>query len=441
MPQNRNNKIRKADIARHLDVLCSQIGNRYSGSKGEKLAAEYIAGKLSDFGLKTEIQSFKFPNWIPKKIKATVVKGGKETRIPNVGPFLYSPSTKDGGVAGDIVYIESNLPAFFRKTNMRGKIGLNIGAFEIADAEIAGRILDSGVKGMMTVDDRIPFPWRIPIGQAPQWRDDYSLPTVAVPYTEAIDLVKLLPARARLEIDAWIGVAESWNVIGEIRGCEYPDEIIVVCAHTDSVLYNTGADDNATGCAFVLELARHLAGQKPSRTVRFIGYGVEEKLSVGAYTYMRSIEKTDARRIVFSLNADSIGGRIGQNTALSTGTPEMKGYFQRQFDKLDYSSEVRDEVNPYSDHFPLNICGVPSVWMTRLSLFKSSYWTLHSVHDNLQNISLDVCQETISVWRQILWDLMSRPKMPFPRKISRKLMDGVRKVAEVSYRHPWNPEL
>jgi len=440
MLQYQKTKIRKADIARHLDVLCSQIGNRYSGSKGEKLAAEYIVGKMSDFGLKTIIQPFKFLNWIPKRIKATLIRGREETKIPNVGPFLYSPSTKEGGVEGDIVYIESNLPAFFRKRKIRGKIGLNIGAFEIADPEVARKIMDSGLRGMITVDDRIPFPWRVPIGQAPQWRDDYSLPTVSLPYMKAIDLVKLLPARAILEIDAWSGVVESWNVIGEICGCKYPDEIIVVCAHTDSVLYNTGADDNASGCAFVLELARQMAKLKLARTVRFISYGVEEKLSVGAYTYMRSIQKTDAKKIVFCLNVDSIGGRIGQNTALCTGTPALREYIRRQFDKLDYSGEVRDEVNPYSDHFPLNICGVPSVWMTRLNLFKASYWTLHSVHDNLQNVSLDVCKETISVWRDILLDLTSRPKMPFPRKISQKLMDNVRRVAKISYRHPWNPK-
>jgi hypothetical protein len=434
-------KIKKEDIAKHLEVLCQRIGNRYSGTQGEKLASEYVAGKMSEFGLETEIHPFKFLNWIPKKIKATLIRGKVEARIPRVGPFLYSPSTKEGGVEGEIVFVESNLPAFFRKTEMQAKIGLTIGAFEIADAEIARRIMDSGLKGMMTVDDRIPFPWRVPIGQAPQWRDNYSLPTVSVPYLKAIDVVELLPARARLEIDAWSGVAQSWNVIGEIRGHKYPDEIIVVCAHTDSVLYNAGADDNASGCVFVLELARHLARLNPARTVRFISYGVEEKLSVGAYTYMRSIEKTDAKEILFCLNVDSIGGRIGQNTALCTGTPELREYIRRQFDKLDYSGEVRDEVNPYSDHFPLNICGVPSVWMTRLSLFKTSYWTLHSVHDNLQNISLDVCKDTISAWRDILLDLTSRPKLPFPRKISQKMMGKVRRIAKISYRHPWDPKL
>ena len=81
-------KVRKSDIAKHLDVLCSQIGNRYSGSKGERLASEYIAETMRGFGLETKIQPFPFLNWKPRKIRATLIKDGKETRVPNVGPFL-----------------------------------------------------------------------------------------------------------------------------------------------------------------------------------------------------------------------------------------------------------------------------------------------------------------------------------------------------------------
>ncbi len=433
-------KIRKSEIARHLDVLCNQIGNRYSGSEGEKRATEYIAETLRRFGFATRVHSFDFLNWKPKKIKAFLIKDGKETRISNAGPFLYSPSTGTGGVTGDIEYIESNQPEFFRKRKLRGKIGLNIGAFDIADPKVADRIMDSGLSGMMSVDDRIPFSWRVPIGQAPQWSDNYNLPTVAVPYMKAITIEKQLPAKARLEIDAREGVEESWNVIGEIHGTKFPDQIIVVSAHTDSVLFNTGADDNASGCAFVLELARFLGKREPARTIRFISYGTEEKLSVGAYTYMRSLRTSDAAKIVFCLNADSIGGRIGQNTALCTGMPEMNEYFRTRFAELDYAGEVRDGVSPYSDQFPLNICGVPSVWVTRLSLFKSSYWALHSRHDKLENIDLDVCAKTISVYGNILQQLATVPKFPFLRKISSKLKQEVREVAKKCYRHPWNPK-
>jgi hypothetical protein len=119
----------------------------------------------------------------------------------------------------------------------------------------------------------------------------------------------------------------------------------------------------------------------------------------------------------------------------------MREFFRMKFDNLDYAGKVRDEVSPYSDHFPLNICGVPSVWATRMSLFNASYWTLHSVHDNLNNISLDVCARTISVYGNILQGLASISRMPFPRKISPKLMPEVRKVAKESYRHPWYPKL
>jgi Zn-dependent M28 family amino/carboxypeptidase len=190
----------------------------------------------------------------------------------------------------------------------------------------------------------------------------------------------------------------------------------------------------------VLELANYIAKMGPDRTVRFISYGVEEKLSVGAYLYMRSIGRSEAKRIVFCLNADSVGSLIGQNMALCTGTPEMRQYFEKKFKELDYAGEARDEVNPYSDHFPMNICGVPSVWVSRPNLFKASYWALHSVHDNLDNIDLDVCSETISTYGTILAELASGTKMPFPRCISPQMMREVKRVARESYRHPWDPK-
>ncbi|NJO18126.1 MAG: M20/M25/M40 family metallo-hydrolase [Thioploca sp.] len=66
------------------------------------------------------------------------------------------------------------------------------------------------------------------------------------------------------------------NIEVELLGNEYPDEIIVIGAHYDSVLYSPGANDNASGVAAVLEIARLLNRQALSRTVRLIAFVNEE---------------------------------------------------------------------------------------------------------------------------------------------------------------------
>src|SRR5258708_36719681 len=69
------------------------------------------------------------------------------------------------------------------------------------------------------------------------------------------------------------------NVIGEIRGSEKPDEVVVVGAHLDSWDLGQGTTDNGTGTCIVLEAARLLAraGTPPRRTVRFILFTGEEQ--------------------------------------------------------------------------------------------------------------------------------------------------------------------
>lgn len=69
---------------------------------------------------------------------------------------------------------------------------------------------------------------------------------------------------------------ESANLEVEIRGAIRPDEIVIVGAHYDSVEGSPGANDNATGVAAMLALARRFANRQPGRTLRFLGFTNEE---------------------------------------------------------------------------------------------------------------------------------------------------------------------
>ena len=434
-------KVSPRAVARHYDVLCREIGNRYAGSPGERWAAEYIAAELRRFGAAVEMPEFDFVNWRPGRIGATLIKDGRERKVPQVGPFTYSLPTPEGGVEGELVYIESCDPRCLSRRKLKGKIGLAIGSLDVSNPEIAKRFMDSGLAGLMFVDNRIPFGWRAPIGMAPQWREDFQMRVVALPFLRAIELEKETPARVRLEIKCATELSRSRNVIGEIRGTTLPEEVIIVSGHIDSVWGNVGADDNASGCIFTLELARALAKTRPRRTIRFNCYGVEERLSVGSYLYMRGLGAAEARKVVFCMNADTIASRVGKNVAMATGTPELADYLARKFAESGHVAEIRNEVSPYSDHFPFNIHGAPSVWATRLNTFDASHWMLHSVHDSLENVSPGLLADTASVYANILSELASVERVPFPRKLPTAQQREVNRVAKTSFRHPWTPDL
>lgn len=86
------------------------------------------------------------------------------------------------------------------------------------------------------------------------------------------------------------------NLEAELRGGKSADEIIVVGAHYDSVEGSPGANDNATGVAAMLALARRFAGQKPERTLRFAAFVNEEppyfqSETMGSVVYARACRK------------------------------------------------------------------------------------------------------------------------------------------------------
>ena len=87
-----------------------------------------------------------------------------------------------------------------------------------------------------------------------------------------------------LQASGYQPVSQSYNVGGiacrnieaGIRGVERPQEVVILGAHYDTVPDSPGADDNASGVATVLALARHFAGARPARTLRFVAFANEE---------------------------------------------------------------------------------------------------------------------------------------------------------------------
>ncbi|QRK09171.1 M28 family peptidase [Archangium violaceum] len=101
------------------------------------------------------------------------------------------------------------------------------------------------------------------------------------------------------------GELDVANVVAEKRGTRFPDEVVLVGAHYDA--FYAGADDNSTGVAAVLELARVLSAHSFERTVRFVGFDLEEFGLVGSTRYVN--EQVKGEKVVVALILDSIGYR------------------------------------------------------------------------------------------------------------------------------------
>ncbi len=91
-----------------------------------------------------------------------------------------------------------------------------------------------------------------------------------------------------------------YNIEAEVKGTSNADEIIVIGAHYDTVIGTPGADDNASGIAGVLELARLTAEKPLPYTIRFVAFALEEPpffrtKHMGSYVYAESLKKENAK--------------------------------------------------------------------------------------------------------------------------------------------------
>src|SRR5271154_6951503 len=109
---------------------------------------------------------------------------------------------------------------------------------------------------------------------------------LAIPDADQLErLAALGPVRIRLLLTPTVQEnAPSWNVVGEVKGTERPDQVVLIGGHLDSWDLGTGATDDGAGIAIVFGAARLIAGlpQRPSRTIRVVLFGAEEMDFSGA---------------------------------------------------------------------------------------------------------------------------------------------------------------
>jgi Zn-dependent M28 family amino/carboxypeptidase len=152
-----------------------------------------------------------------------------------------------------------------------------------------------------------------------------------------------------------------YNTVGEIRGSEKPDEIVVLGAHLDSWDLGQGTLYNGTGVAVVLETARQLArcGTPPKRTVRFILFTGEEQGLLGSNAYVKQ-HKAELPRISACVIHDTGTGKV---TGLGwTNRPELKPVIESELSVLKELGveQLVARSFPGSDHVPFERSGVPS---------------------------------------------------------------------------------
>jgi hypothetical protein len=311
-------RLQKAALAsdyafRQTAYLANNIGPRLSGSPQAERAVEYVADQMRKLGLDVRLQKLSVPHWVRGEERAQLIEfpgmaAGTTQKIV-VAALGGSIATPADGMTGEIVVVNSfdELNALGSE-RVKGKIvlfnnkfdremaasGFGLNAYGQAVAYRGGGAIAAGRLGAIAVLVRSAGGSQNRLVHTGAMRYDpkvTQIPAAAVSFEDAETIAYLAKmGRVRMKLvltPQTLPNATSYNVIGDLKGSDLPDEVIVVGGHLDSWDLGTGAIDDACGVAMSMQVA-HLINQlklKPRRTIRIIAYMNEENGSVGGRTY------------------------------------------------------------------------------------------------------------------------------------------------------------
>ena len=289
-----------------LSQLCDGIGNRLSGSEALDRAVAWAAGAMREDGLENvRLQPVMVPHWVRGEEHAEMVEPGpQKLSILGLGRSVGTPP---GGITAEVVAVDSfaHLDAL-PDSAVRGRIVLYDVPFKSYGETVRYRgdgAMRAARRGAVAVLVRSvgPVSLRTPhTGALRAYPDTVEkIPAASVTIEDALMMHRLLKrgvrVRVHLEMNAQtLPDAMSHNVIGEIRGRERPDEVVVVGGHLDSWDVGQGAQDDGGGCIISMEALRLIKqlGLRPRRTVRCVLWVNEENGTRGAITYADSLGST-----------------------------------------------------------------------------------------------------------------------------------------------------
>jgi hypothetical protein len=184
------------------------------------------------------------------------------------------------------------------------------------------------------------------------------------------------------ELEPFSGYYSGENVVATKLGTVHPDQIYIVGSHYDSV-NNPGADDNASGCALVLEAARILSQYPSDYTIKFITFDHEEQGLIGSSAYVDAHSGDDVLGMIscdmVAYDPDTNNCNIYGRTASAPIKDSLAAAVAEYGDSLQYTVGG-DE--PYSNHAPFEAAGDQACLLIEGEVWSNPYY--HTQQDSFE---------------------------------------------------------
>jgi len=442
----------------YLEELSDDIGPRVTGSPSEVRAEDWGLQKMKTLGLENvHKESYQIHRgWTRGSADAEMITpvhrrlavdslgwvgstpaGGVESEIVPVNAYKIEKELEDNRAnwRGKIVLIVHNGPrppfdpAEFAKFSMFLKELQKAGAAAV----IAGQAGSRAAGMRLTHTGALGFD------------EFFEVPVVSMAYEDEDQIERFLERgkQVRLRIDVQNRVTdhpvETSNVVGEIRGTEHPEQIVVVGGHLDSWDLATGATDNGMGTTATLGAAEAIlkSSFKPRRTIRFVLFTGEEEGLLGSVAYTR-MHKDEMANHVAAVILDNGQGPV---TGLQLGgrldlVPAVEKFAKalRAFGDL----HVDDEIEFGTDTGPFIMAGLPGINLDQDS--PDYKYTHHSAADTFDKVRPDILDRDSTILALTAFWIADRPErlaIPWPAQKTARMLVEKHEDLELKIFHLW----
>ncbi|MDR6627910.1 M28 family peptidase [Caulobacter segnis] len=398
--------------------LTTSIGPRVVGSPAMERAKDWGVAKFKALGFTNiKVEEFAKPSWTrgeesaqlvaPYPMKLDIVGLGRTVPTPPAGieaevalfrTYAEMIAAPEGALKGKIAVITQPM--------VRAQDGSGYGVAGISrrlgPTEAAKRgAVALLIRSVSTSDSTVPHTGVTGFGEGV-----VTIPAAAIGVPEAEQLERLAkkgPLRIKLKLASTTDPNDvAWNISGDIKGSEKPDEVIVIGGHLDSWDVGTGALDDATGIGITTAAAKLIGDlpKHPKRTIRVVMWGSEE--SGGSSDAYIAAHKDEVSKIVLAGESDSGADRIyALNLPAGATSHPLATTAANVLAPLKIYVSRQPATHGGADIAGLEQAGVPSF---ALEQDASRYFDYHHTADDTLN-KVDPLQlaQNVAAWTSLIY--------------------------------------
>lgn len=405
-----------------LAELTDRFGPRFSGSDNLERAIDWIIAEMKRDGLdNVRGEPVMVPHWVRGNESMELIEP-RPAKIAMLG-LGGSIATPPEGITAEVLVVGSFDELARRAADAKGKIVLfdvpfttygETVRYRTSGAVAAARVgaVASMIRSVASYSMRTPH-----TGQMIYDTTVTRIPHAAISVEDAMMLHRMqkrgqkVVVRMRMEAQTLPDV-QSRNVIGELRGREKPEEVVVLGGHIDSWDVGTGAMDDAGGVVAAWEAVRLMKklGLRPRRTIRVVGWTNEENGLRGGRAY-RDAHRNELDKHVLAIESD--GGVFKPAGFGFTGSDSAFAIMQqigKLLEPIDAGRMTRGGGG--ADISPIMQLGVPGMGLNTNG--ERYFWYHHSEADTVDKLDpreVALCAAAMAVVAYIVADLPN----PLPR--------------------------